>query len=294
MGSEQRRGIRLVMRIGIVGLGLMGGSLGLDLRALDHEVWGVSRQGTTCDRAVARGAVDRAGTDLTLLRGCDLIFVCTPIALVVPMVSQLRETLGGDPVITDVASVKGSIVGAIADRRFVGGHPMAGTADQGIEAALTGLFRGAAYVVTPTPTTDPAAVLLVEDLARALGSRCYRCDPVEHDQAVALISHGPVWVSAALVMTAAAGDPAGVSLAKNLASTGFASTSRIGGGNPELGLMMAQHNRGAILGMLQRYRQELDHLIADLKGEHWDRLEAYLQQTQEIRPQFVRSLSESI
>ncbi|MBD0344055.1 MAG: prephenate/arogenate dehydrogenase [Coleofasciculus sp. Co-bin14] len=277
------------MNIGIVGLGLIGGSLGLDLRVLGYQVLGVSRQEQTCQRAIERGAVDDASVNLALLASADVVFVCTPIGAIVPTVQQLIPHLSPDAVITDVGSVKTVVVEQVAPlwHNFVGGHPMAGTADSGIEAAISGLFAGNAYVLTPIETTPPNAVKRVEEIVRSLTSRVYFCRPEDHDRAVAWISHLPVMVSASLIDTCMSEtEPAVLELAQQLASSGFRDTSRVGGGNPELGMMMARYNRVCLLRSLVSYRHSLDQFIELLKQEDWQGLEDKLQHTQSQRPQF--------
>ncbi|MBD2197485.1 MULTISPECIES: prephenate/arogenate dehydrogenase [Calothrix] len=278
------------MKIGIVGLGLIGGSLGFDLRSQGHEVFGVSRRQSTCQKAVSLGSVDEAAVDLSLLATTEVVFICTPIALIVPQVQQLIAHLPATTVITDVGSVKAPIVQAISPlwQNFVGGHPMAGTADSGIEAAQRHLFVDRPYVLTPTETTPTAAVLVLEEIVRSLGAKIYHCQPEQHDRAVSWISHLPVMVSASLIAACMGEtDPTVLQLAKNLASSGFRDTSRVGGGNPELGVMMAQFNQQALLGSLQQYRQQLDEVIKLIEQEDWTALEAKLQSTQKVRPDFV-------
>ncbi|BAY60954.1 arogenate dehydrogenase [Calothrix brevissima NIES-22] len=278
------------MKIGIVGLGLIGGSLGFDLRSQGHEVFGVSRRQSTCQKAVSLGSVDEAAVDLSLLATTEVVFICTPIALIVPQVQQLIAHLPATTVITDVGSVKAPIVKAISPlwQNFVGGHPMAGTADSGIEAAQRHLFVDRPYVLTPTETTPTAAVLVLEEIVRSLGAKIYHCQPEQHDRAVSWISHLPVMVSASLIAACMGEtDPTVLQLAKNLASSGFRDTSRVGGGNPELGVMMAQFNQQALLGSLHQYRQQLDEVIKLIEQEDWTALEAKLQSTQKVRPDFV-------
>ncbi|MEW6498266.1 MAG: prephenate dehydrogenase/arogenate dehydrogenase family protein, partial [Cyanobacteriota bacterium] len=174
---------------------------------------------------------------------------------------------------------------------FVGGHPMDGTADSGIEAALSGLFDGNPYVLTPMETTPPTAVKLVEELVRSLTSRVYFCRPQDHDRAVAWISHLPVMVSASLIDTCMSEtDPTVLELAQQLASSGFRDTSRVGGGNPELGLMMARYNREYLLRSLISYRHNLNQFIELLEQEDWQTLEDKLKQTQLQRSPFVSKL----
>ncbi len=280
----------LEMNIGIVGLGLIGGSLGLDLRALGHQVLGVSRQELTCQLAIERGVVDDASTNLTLLAAADVIFICTPIAAIAPTVQQLIPHLSRDTLITDVGSVKTAVVEAVAPlwHNFVAGHPMAGTAYSGIDAAQSQLFAGKPYVLTPIETTPPAAVKIVEEIVRSLTSKVYFCRPEDHDRAVAWISHLPVMVSASLIEACMSeADPSVLELAQQLASSGFRDTSRVGSGNPELGVMMARYNREALLRSLTAYRHNLDQLIELLEHEDWQVLETRLHQTQSQRPQFL-------
>lgn len=281
------------MRIGIVGLGLIGGSLGLDLRSRGHSIYGISRNPQTCERAVERGAVDQASPDLEFFAQTkpDLIFICTPLGAVAATVAQLIPHLNPTTILTDVGSVKTAMVEAIAPLwpNFVGGHPMAGTAETGIEAAQSDLFVGKPYVLTPTPTTPPTAVQVVTELVQSLGCQIYQCSPQAHDRAVAWISHLPVMVSASLI--AACGqeeEPEILRLAQQLASSGFRDTSRVGGGNPELGRMMAEYNREALLKSLLTYRQVLDRLMAQIEQQQWTDLEQQLEYTQQLRPPFLK------
>lgn len=278
------------MIVGIVGLGLMGGSLGLELRSQGYRVLGVSRQAATCERAMIRGAVDEATVNYDLLATADLIFLCAPIQAIPITVAQLLPHLHPQAMLTDVGSVKGPIVEAIAPLwpRFIGGHPMAGTADQGIEAAHLGLFRNAPYILTPTSTTPPDCVAAMMAIIQALGSHLYTCSPAEHDQAVAAISHLPVFVSAALIAYCEQEpNPQVRTLAQQFASSGFRDTSRVGGGNPELGRMMAQYNAMALGRSLRAYRDHLDHLITQLEAQDWESLEAFLTATATARPAYV-------
>jgi arogenate dehydrogenase (NADP+) len=278
------------MKIGIVGLGLIGGSLGLDLRSQGHQVLGVSRKAETCERAIEREVVDEASTDFTLMRKTDVVFVCTPLAVMQSTVAELVPYLSKETVITDVGSVKGWVVEAIAPlwANFVGGHPMAGTAESGIEAAQRDLFTNAAYVLTPTAQTPIGAVQRVEKIIRPLQVRIYHCQPEEHDRAVAWISHLPVMTSASLIAACLhETDPAVFELAKALASSGFRDTSRVGGGNPELGVMMARYNKAALVRSLHTYRDTLTRLINQIEQEDWLVLEKVLKQTQQVRPDFL-------
>ncbi len=278
------------MNIGILGLGLIGGSLGLDLRSLGHHVLGVSQRTSTCQQAIDLGIVDDASVDLKHLAAAEVIFICTPLSLIVPKIEQLITYLSPDTVLTDVGSVKTPIVEAINPLwpNFVGGHPMAGTAESGINAAQRNLFVGKPYVLTPSTTTPTAATMLVEKIGRSLGATIYHCRPEEHDRAVSWISHLPVMISASLIAACMSEKEAEVlELAQKLASSGFRDTSRVGGGNPELGVMMARYNRQALLASLQQYRHNLDDLIDLIDQENWESLDLKLKSTQKARPEFI-------
>jgi arogenate dehydrogenase (NADP+) len=303
------------MQIGIVGLGLIGGSLGLDLRTIaasaapDQKlpfaqtplrVWGVSRSADTCRQAVAVGAVDQAATSFDQiidLDQTDLIVICTPIAAILPTLSQLAAVFAHlfnhstrPPIVTDVGSVKAAIVNGAQQiyPRFIGSHPMAGTAFQGINAAEYRLFQERPCVITPLPEHDPADVALVRALWQSVGANVLCCSPAAHDRAVAWISHLPVMVSASLIGACLAEPDSEIkNLGQNLASSGFRDTSRVGGGNPELGRLMAEYNRDALLTALAGYRQNLDQLTAMIENAQWDDLEAYLRTTQAVRPDYL-------
>jgi arogenate dehydrogenase (NADP+) len=276
--------------VGIVGLGLIGGSLGLDLRQQGLEVRALVHRSSTAERARQRGLADQVDTDPGVLQPCGLIVLALPLDRLLDPPSGLREALPAQAVITDVGSVKAPVVERWQrwHPRFVASHPMAGTADSGVEAGITGLFAGRPWVATPTADTNADALEQVRQLAQRVGAQWLSCDPQQHDRAVALISHMPVLVSAAL-LEAADGEADGgtAALAKQLASSGFADTSRIGGGNPELGTLMARSNRAAVLAALGRYRQRLEGLEQLVQQQRWEELEGRLSRCQERRPDFL-------
>ncbi len=279
------------MQIGIVGLGLIGGSLGLDLLQCGHTLHGVSQKLPTCEAALARGAVHTASTDLRSLadRPVEVIFICTPIPLVLPTLEALAQWLPPSVLITDVASIKGSIVTAAISLwpNFVGGHPMAGTESQGIQAAVRHLFQDRPYVLTPQSDTSPASIEQLRGLIQDLQARVILADPFTHDQAVAWISHLPVMISASLIAACSRESQSEVlQLAQKLASSGFRDTSRVGGGNPDLGTAMAQYNRQALLQALNTYRQELEEVIHYIENQSWSDLHQLLQITHRERQTF--------
>ena len=283
-----------MLTIAIVGLGLIGGSLGLDFMAQGHRVLGIARRQVTCDQAIERGVVHAASPDFSLIKTADVVFVCTPIGVVVDTLAALVPHLKETAVVTDVASVKGEIVARATALwpHFVGGHPMAGKAQAGLEVAEAGLFVDRPYVLTPIDSTKAEAVNRVRELVQGLRSRLYECLPQEHDQAVAWISHLPVMVSSSLIQ-ACQGEPnAGIlSLAKSLASSGFRDTSRVGGGDPQLGVMMAQYNRDFLLQSLGAYQTELQEVMDLIHRNDWEGLRQFLSATQASRQEFVEEIS---
>lgn len=278
------------MIIGIIGLGLIGGSLALDLKKQGHHVLGVSHRDSTTQRAISLGIVSQASVNMSLLSDAEVVFICTPLGFIIPTLEQLIAHLPSSCVITDVGSVKTPIVKGISPvwENFVGGHPMAGSNDSGIKAARKDLFKDKPYVLTPINTTPTAAITVIENLISQLGVNIHYCSPEEHDKAVSLISHLPVMASASLIAACEKEPDSQVrQLAQKFASSGFRDTSRVGGGNPELGVMMAKYNREALLMSLQNYRSNLDELVKLIEREDWTSLEQILHSTQEARGKFV-------
>jgi arogenate dehydrogenase (NADP+) len=278
------------MNIGIVGLGLIGGSLGFDFRAAGHQVTGVSRQAATCEAAIALGAVDQASDELEILGAAEVVFLCTPLEGMSQTAQALVPHLRPTAILTDVGSVKASVVDMLAPlwARFVGGHPMAGKEIAGIRSAQPGLFIDRPYVLTPTVDTDAEAIATLAALIQTLQSRYYECTPAQHDRAVAWISHLPVLISASLIAACTQeSEVSTLQLAQALASSGFRDTSRVGGGNPELGRMMAQYNQEQLLRSLYQYREQLAQFTTLIEQNRWDELETMLTHTQQARPKFV-------
>lgn len=277
------------MKIGIIGLGLIGGSLGLDLRSQGHQIIGISRQKNVCKIALAKGVVTEASTELKALAEAEIVIVCTPIAAIASTITQVIPYLSPETIITDVGSVKRPIVEECSQlwANFIGGHPMAGTTESGIDAAIANLFTGAAYVLTPTAATKPENLAKLTAIALELNAIPHVCDAQIHDRAVSWISHLPVMVSASLIKACLQEEPDTLKLAQILASSGFRDTSRVGGGNWELGVMMAKYNHQELLRSLLQYRHNLDEMIALIEQKDWQKLEQTLQTTSAARPKFL-------
>jgi prephenate dehydrogenase len=270
-------------RAALIGVGLIGGSLGMALRArgLAREVVGVTRAEAAITRAQQRGAIDRGGVDPAAgVQGADLVVLAVPPEHVVPMARRVIPHLAPAALLTDVASVKAGIVRSIdallaraGSVTFVGGHPMAGNEGQGIAAADPGLFEGTAYLITPASETPRAAVDRLAELARGLGAVPVEMAPDEHDRAVALVSHLPYLVAAALMGATGEAVPA--------AGPAFLGATRVAGSPVALWAQICRLNREQIRAALRAFREELARLEAAI-GDG-DRLDALLEAARTAR-----------
>ena len=253
-------------------MGLLGGSLGLALkqRRLAGSVCGFVRRAASVRECKQFGAVDEVTRDLNeAVTGAELIVLCTPIAQMRPLVQQMLASLGAGAIITDVGSVKGSVVQdlesiiAKADAHFVGSHPMAGAEKTGVAAARADLFQDAVCVVTPTENSNKTAVREVEQLWKAVGSRVLRLQPGLHDQLVSRSSHLPHVIAAQLANCIL--DPAHPKKQALLCANGFRDTTRIASGSPEMWRDIALANRENLLQALAGFERELDGFKNALK-----------------------------
>lgn len=262
------------MRLSILGFGLVGGSLARALRRREPGRWTIaawSPTGQGPGAAFADGIVDRvAEGPASAVGGADLIVLAAPplacLELLDELGGPLRAHLGPDALITDVASTKRRIVARAAERGlpFAGGHPMAGRETTGYGAADADLFVDRPWVVCSSADDDAARV---ERLADAVGARPVRMDPVEHDRAVAAISHLPLVLSAALVEAVAGGDGSPTEswpAARALAASGWRDMTRLARGDPAMGAGMAATNADLIGARLTDLRAVLDGWLADL------------------------------
>jgi prephenate dehydrogenase len=260
------------MRIGtltIVGVGLIGGSIGLAARrrGLAGRVIGSGRNAATLERARELGAIDHACLDLgEAVRRADVVVFCTPVTLIAEQVLAAAPACGNGTLLTDAGSTKGAIVRALEGKlprevRFVGSHPLAGSEKRGSDHADADLFQGRVTVVTPTPKTDAAAVERTVKFWRGLDSRVVVMSPDEHDRALAMTSHLPHLLASAL---------AGILPPElhELAATGFRDTTRVAAGDPSLWTGILLQNRAALIEALGRLQdQVIDFKKALMTGD---------------------------
>ncbi len=249
-------GVSTVRRAGVVGCGLIGASIGYGLRAAGWHVSGHDAHPARAQRALAAGALDRVGLD----PDAQITFLSTPVQAL-PEVARvvLAATAGGGGVVTDVGSVKRSVVEQVADARFVGGHPMAGSEQEGLDGAHAGMFVGATWVLTPTDGTDPAAFALVRSVVASLGADVVAVAPERHDELVALVSHVPHLTAAALMGLASQAATEHATLLR-LAAGGFRDMTRIAAGHPGIWLDICAENRPAIVATLDELGAALARL----------------------------------
>lgn len=232
-------------RANVVGVGLIGGSIGLALRARGWRVSGEDHDASRTDRALELGVIDAVGLD----PDAEVTFVATPVQSIA---EAARKALAGtDGVVTDVGSVKAPVVDAVADPRFVGGHPMAGSEQEGVEGATDDLFEGAVWVLTPTSRTDDAAYARVRAIVSNLGAEVIALPPGRHDEFVAVVSHVPHLTAASLMRIADDRADEHVALLR-LAAGGFRDMTRIASGHPGIWPDICEENRVAIVAGLDR------------------------------------------
>tara|TARA_B100000965_G_scaffold119296_1_gene98376 strand:- start:2586 stop:3461 length:876 start_codon:yes stop_codon:yes gene_type:complete len=276
--------------IGIVGLGLIGGSLGLELQKLGYTVYGITHREKTATKAKERKLAQFVGTDLSVLKDCSIIYLALPLEHLINPSSILINAIPRNAVVTDVGSVKVPIVETWnkLHPRFVASHPMTGTEESGVNAGQYNLFKNKPWVVTPDKTTDPKALEVIHQISLSLGCQWISAEAQIHDEAVGLISHLPVLISAALLnIISSEMNPSLYELAQRIASSGFSDTSRVGGGNPALGVSMAKFNKENLRKSLLSYRNSLDLFEKYLLEENWGELEKILVNTHEERKNFI-------
>src|SRR5262245_14658909 len=198
--------MRTIETLTIVGVGLIGGSIGLAAkrRGLVRRVLGAGRRMDTLDQAAARGAIDEGTLDLaSAVARAEVAVFCTPVEQIVEQVLAVSQSCSPGTLLTDAGSTKGVIVRALEGRMpagvaFVGSHPLAGSEKRGPEHASANLFQDRVTVVTPTPHTDGAALDRTVEFWQSLGCRVVQLSPEDHDRALALTSHLPHLVASAL------------------------------------------------------------------------------------------------
>lgn len=252
------------MRVAIIGLGLIGGSLALALkRSGQHKyrITGYVRRPEVGTKALNQGIADAVETSLQkAVREAELVIIATPVLTIKDILSQIAPFLPSGCVVTDTASTKVQVMKWAREILpsgvdFIGGHPMAGKETHGIEAALADLFQGCVYCLTPSEKASPSSVDKVVELVKRVGASPYFIAAQEHDELVAGISHLPMLLSATLV-SVTANDPSWQKMSF-LAASGYRDITRLASGNPEVNADICLSNRQAIISWIDKFSEEL-------------------------------------
>lgn len=242
------------MKIGIVGLGLIGGSIYKKLSQLNYEVVGISN--SQC------GKEANITNDISKLNDCDLIFVATPINSTIQKLKEIETIINKDTIVTDCCSVKEFLTKEKFNFNFIPSHPMAGTEFSGYENSFAELFNGAKWIITPLDNNNTE---ILEKVITELGAKPIITTPQKHDEAVAMISHMPMIVAQALMETIKDNK-----LAQQLASSGFRDMTRLAMSNTEMAQDMVNYNNTNIEQSLLKLYGVLGDLIKNYPDEITD------------------------
>ncbi|MBI5115509.1 prephenate dehydrogenase/arogenate dehydrogenase family protein [Candidatus Poribacteria bacterium] len=260
-------------KVAIIGVGLLGGSVGLALKArgMCGKVVGVGRSQSSIEAGLRVGAIDEATEEVVdAAKGANLVVVSTPVGSVAGIIAELENSIESDCIITDVGSTKRSIVYEVeqlrrAGPRFVGSHPLAGSERKGVQHASASLFENAFVFVTLTPVTDRSAANEIREMWKQLGGKVVDLEPDAHDRIVARTSHSPHIVAALLV----AGLRALPEEYSKLVGKGFLDTTRIASSDPEMWADICISNAEEIKEALATLRDDLDEFEMYLnEGEY--------------------------
>jgi prephenate dehydrogenase len=276
--------------ISIIGVGLIGGSIGMAAKArgLANHVIGVGRDPKKLGRASEVAAIDSFTTDLRAgVAEADMVFVCTPVLAVVPIIEVIAKSLKDGAIVTDVGSTKSEITKGAESllpegRYFVGGHPMAGSEADGIEAAIPYLFLNATYVITPTLSTHIGALDTLVRFAEGLGSQIILMSPEEHDRSAAIISHLPHLLSAAILRLAEA-EQGKTGKVFELAAGSFRDMTRVAQSPPEIWRDVCMSSKEAITEMLDRFQDMLAKIRHEVDAGDAEAIEKLFTEAREIR-----------
>ena len=282
-----------VERLSIIGVGLIGGSVGRALRdaSAAAEVIGYGRNPVHLSRAVELGLVDRWSTVLSdAVAGAEVVMVATPVGVMPGLFQQLAELVSPTCIVTDAGSVKKKVVDAAraslgsSMARFVPGHPIAGLERSGVEAAAGDLFEGHKVILTPTPDTDPKALAQIVALWRTTGAHLMEMSPERHDCLLALTSHLPHMLAYALV-NLLAGQAQDEGECFDLAAGGFYDISRIASSDPVMWRDIFLDNADELLARMGEYQEMMDRLAALVRSKDAEGLEQMFHRARSTRSQ---------
>ncbi len=279
------------MRVAVLGVGLIGGSIGLAARESveDVEVVGFGRSPEKLERARELGAIDVAAGSLEeALAGAAICFCCAPVGVLGEQIAAALAAAGEDCVVTDVGSIKGGLVGDPGERRFVGGHPIAGAETAGVEFARADLFQGATWYLTPTPESSGVLFERLHRFVAALGARPVAIDAESHDRLLATVSHLPHVLANALV-TQTAGTLGDDDAALPRVGPSFRDATRVAGANSAIWTDIYVANRAAIADEVDAVVERLQAAAALLRAGDPDAITAWNEQAAEARHRLLEA-----
>jgi prephenate dehydrogenase len=280
-------------QVTIVGVGLIGGSLGLVLKklAMADSVVGVGRRVENLKTAVELGAIDRYVADAKAgVTGADLVVLATPVDTYERHLKDWSRCLASRAIVTDVGSVKGPLVAQAEDLmpegvRFVGAHPIAGREKTGVAAGSADLFKGARCILTPTGKTDPQALQIIREMWEAAGSIVLSMDPHLHDRVLGAVSHLPHVAAFALINTLTEIKDRTTPELDLLAYAGggLRDTTRIAASSPEMWRDIFLWNRQNLVAMIEVYEQQLRRLKQLIQAGDGSGIEKELERAKQVR-----------
>lgn len=284
-----------IERLTIVGVGLIGGSVGRALRDVSAgtQVTGYGRNTVHLSRAMELGLIDQWNTVLgDAVEGAEVVMVATPVGVIPGLFAQLEDLISPTCIVTDVGSAKMKVVDAAktflgsAMSRFVPGHPIAGRERSGIEAATADLFKDHKVILTPTPQTDPEALAQISALWKKTGAQLMYMSPERHDRLLALTSHLPHMLAYSLV-NLLADQVQDQDECFDLAAGGFYDISRIASSDPVMWRDVCLHNADELLARMGEYQAMLDRLATLVRTRDAEALEQIFQKARNARSRIV-------
>lgn len=281
----------MFQRVALIGLGLIAGSMALAMResGLAGRVVGYARSAETRDVAREIGLVDEV-TDSAAeaVAGADLVVLAVPVGVMGAVAAEIAPHLAPGAILTDVGSVKQSVIEAVAPHvpmgvHFIPGHPLAGTEHSGPRSGFAALFRNRWWLLTPLPDSDPAAVALLSGLVRALGANVETMEPAHHDLVLAVTSHAPHLIAYTMVGVADHLRRVTDDEVIKYSAAGFRDFTRIAASDPTMWRDVFLHNREATLDILGRFAEELFVLQRAIRMGDGQHLHDYFTRTRAIR-----------
>jgi prephenate dehydrogenase len=279
------------MKVAVLGVGLIGGSIGLAARQCVEgvEITGFGRSSQRLEHARELGAIDRvAGSLEEALDGAAICFCCAPVGALAEQIADALAAAGADCAVTDVGSTKGVVVAAAADRRFVGGHPIAGAETAGVEHARAELFQGATWYLTPTPDSSGVLFERLHRFVAALGARPVAIDAESHDRLLATVSHLPHVLANALV-TQTAGALGEEQAALPRVGPSFRDATRVAGANSAIWTDIYVANREAIASEVDTVVERLREAAALLRAGDADAITAWNERAGDARRRLLEA-----